>query len=94
LATKYPKSEMEEESIFDILDLHPTMTNVSFNLTDDSDPAAGNFSEFIFPPEKEGSPYIECASIVWKSDLKVINHYLQLFFGIVLIIHLDKLNLS
>ncbi len=64
---------MEEDSIFDILDLRPAMNNinVTFNLTNDLDPAAGNFSEFIFPPEKEGSPYLECASIVWKSDLKV-----------------------
>lgn len=30
-----------------------------------------NFSEYIVPPEKEGSPYGDCASIVLKSDLKV-----------------------
>ena len=64
---------MDEDSIFDILDFRPAKnSNATFNLTDDSDPAAGNFSDFIFPPEKEGSPYLECASIVWKSDLKVI----------------------
>ncbi len=32
-----------------------------------------NYSEYIVPPEKEGSPYAACASIVLKSDLKVTN---------------------
>ena len=32
---------------------------------------ANNYSEYIVPPEKEGSPYAACASIVFKSDLKV-----------------------
>jgi hypothetical protein len=35
-----------------------------------------NFSEYIVPPEKEGSPYGDCASIVLKSDLKVSKIYL------------------
>jgi len=30
-----------------------------------------NYSEYIVPPEKEGSPFEDCASIVLKSDLKV-----------------------
>jgi hypothetical protein len=60
---------MEEEALFDILD---------FNLANGSHPSpeetdlVGNLSElYIFPPEKEGSPFADCASIVLKSDLKV-----------------------
>ena len=30
-----------------------------------------NYSEYIVPPEKEGSPFAACASILFKSDLKV-----------------------
>ena len=32
---------------------------------------SSNYSEYIVPPEKEGSPYASCASILFKSDLKV-----------------------
>ena len=32
---------------------------------------AENESEYMFEPEKEGSPFAECVSILLKSDIKV-----------------------
>ena len=63
---------MEEESLLDILDFHPI--NGSHHAIDDLD-LSGNSSEFIFPPEKEGSAFAACASIVLKSDLKVSKRF-------------------
>ena len=34
-----------------------------------------NYSEYIVPPEKDGSPFVACASILFKSDLKVKKHF-------------------
>jgi hypothetical protein len=44
--------------------------NNSSNISNNSN-ISFNFSEYIVPPEKEGSPFAACASIVFKSDLKV-----------------------
>ena len=41
------------------------------NSSNDNISVPFNYSEYIVPPEKEGSPYAACASIVLKSDLKV-----------------------
>jgi hypothetical protein len=62
---------MEEDDIFDILDFHPKNSSGSSHLSSENSSFFANESEYIFPPEKEGSPFVDCASIVLKSDLKV-----------------------
>ena len=64
---------MEDDTVLSILEFLPksdAASNNNFNFSNGTE-KIGNFSIYIFPPENEGSPFEDCASIILKSDLQV-----------------------
>ena len=67
---------MEDDTVLSILEFLPkndasSSSNNNFNFSNGTE-KIGNFSIYIFPPENEGSPFEDCASIILKSDLQVL----------------------
>ena len=72
----------DNEYAFTDLSNNETKVNSSYgyslqNNSESENSLSFNYSEYIVPPEKEGSPFAACASILFKSDLKVKIIFLQ-----------------